>query len=151
MDPSRELVLIPRLPSSLTSQVRVLICSEFVSFLKVNQCIPSDLLAHNSTSLRCVFVSFRTILSQSEINHPAWQLMTPQVGGTIDSAFLQRYDATVQSALNSGSDVFVIIDLVCFKFKLTASPCIHHFVPAQLRSLERRYHRSRRPYQRPIC
>ncbi|KAK7680569.1 Manganese dependent endoglucanase Eg5A [Cerrena zonata] len=40
-----------------------------------------------------------------------WQLMTPQVGGTIDSTFLQRYDATVQSALSSGPNVFVIIDL----------------------------------------
>lgn len=38
--------------------------------------------------------------------------MTPQVGGTIDSAFLQRYDATVQSALSSGPNVHVIIDLV---------------------------------------
>lgn len=77
--------------------------------------------------------------------------MTPQVGGTIDSAFLQRYDATVQSALNSGSDVFVIIDLVCTRLELKPVSYTHHFILAQLRSLEWRYHRPRWPYQRPIC
>ncbi|TCD59883.1 Manganese dependent endoglucanase Eg5A [Steccherinum ochraceum] len=41
----------------------------------------------------------------------AWQLMTPQLGGSIDQSFLSRYDATVQSALNSGPNVFVIVDV----------------------------------------
>ncbi|KAH8099381.1 endoglucanase [Cristinia sonorae] len=40
-----------------------------------------------------------------------WQLMTPQVGGSIDQSFLARYDATVQAALNSGSNVHVIVDV----------------------------------------
>lgn len=38
--------------------------------------------------------------------------MTPTLGGTIDPTFFARYDATVQAALSSGSDVFVIVDLV---------------------------------------
>ncbi|KAJ3887902.1 endoglucanase [Lentinula edodes] len=41
----------------------------------------------------------------------AWQLMTPTVGGTIDSTFFAEYDATVQAALASGDDVYVILDL----------------------------------------
>ncbi|TDL21861.1 cellulase-domain-containing protein [Rickenella mellea] len=41
----------------------------------------------------------------------AWQLMTPQVGGTIDPNFWSRYDATVQQALASGPNVHVILDL----------------------------------------
>nr|WLJ42044.1 Cel5B [Irpex lacteus] len=41
----------------------------------------------------------------------AWQLMTPTLGGSIDNGFFSTYDATVQSALNSGSNVHVIIDL----------------------------------------
>nr|Q66NB7.2 RecName: Full=Manganese dependent endoglucanase Eg5A; AltName: Full=Carboxymethyl-cellulase 5A; Short=CMCase 5A; Short=Cellulase 5A; AltName: Full=Endo-1,4-beta-glucanase Eg5A; Flags: Precursor [Phanerodontia chrysosporium]AAU12275.2 endoglucanase [Phanerodontia chrysosporium] len=41
----------------------------------------------------------------------AWQLMTPTLGGTISQSFLSRYDQTVQAALNSGPNVFVIIDL----------------------------------------
>ncbi|KAG6830293.1 hypothetical protein H0H92_001371 [Tricholoma furcatifolium] len=41
----------------------------------------------------------------------AWQLMTPTLGGTIDSSFFSRYDSTVQTALSSGSDPYVIIDL----------------------------------------
>ncbi|CAL1695114.1 unnamed protein product [Somion occarium] len=40
-----------------------------------------------------------------------WQLMSPQLGGNIDQSFFSRYDATVQSALSSGSNVFVIVDL----------------------------------------
>ncbi|KAG8844632.1 Manganese dependent endoglucanase Eg5A [Serendipita sp. 411] len=39
----------------------------------------------------------------------AWQLMTPTVGGTIDSAFFSRYDATVRDGLNTGA--YVILDL----------------------------------------
>ena len=38
--------------------------------------------------------------------------MTPTLGGTIDPTFFARYDGTVQAALSSGSDVYVIIDLV---------------------------------------
>ncbi|KAG6860244.1 Manganese dependent endoglucanase Eg5A [Termitomyces sp. Mi166 len=41
----------------------------------------------------------------------AWQLMTPTVGGTIDSSFFSRYDATVQAALNSATQPYVILDL----------------------------------------
>ncbi|KAJ3483129.1 hypothetical protein NLI96_g6518 [Meripilus lineatus] len=41
----------------------------------------------------------------------AWQLMTPTLGGSIDQSFFSRYDATVQAALNSGPNVFVIVDL----------------------------------------
>ncbi|KAI0931799.1 Manganese dependent endoglucanase Eg5A [Taiwanofungus camphoratus] len=41
----------------------------------------------------------------------AWQLMTPTLGGTINSTFFNEYDATVQAALNSGSNVYVIVDL----------------------------------------
>ncbi|KAF5352522.1 hypothetical protein D9756_006054 [Leucocoprinus leucothites] len=41
----------------------------------------------------------------------AWQLMTPTLGGTIDGTFFQRYDASVQAALNSGSSPYVILDL----------------------------------------
>lgn len=39
--------------------------------------------------------------------------MTPTLGGSIDQTFLATYDSTVQAALNSGSNVYVIIDLVC--------------------------------------
>lgn len=38
--------------------------------------------------------------------------MTPTVGGTIDNNFFNRYDATVRAALNSGSNPWVILDLV---------------------------------------
>ncbi|KAG6855662.1 Manganese dependent endoglucanase Eg5A, partial [Tephrocybe sp. NHM501043] len=41
----------------------------------------------------------------------AWQLMTPTVGGTIDSSFFSRYDTTVQAALNSATKPYVILDL----------------------------------------
>ncbi|XP_006454003.1 hypothetical protein AGABI2DRAFT_189329 [Agaricus bisporus var. bisporus H97] len=41
----------------------------------------------------------------------AWQLMTPTVGGTIDSNFFRRYDATVEAAKSSGSDPYIILDL----------------------------------------
>ncbi|KAI0785076.1 endoglucanase [Abortiporus biennis] len=41
----------------------------------------------------------------------AWQLMTPTVGGTINSSFFSTYDQTVQAALNSGPNVYVIVDL----------------------------------------
>ncbi|KAH0590925.1 Manganese dependent endoglucanase Eg5A [Termitomyces sp. 'cryptogamus'] len=40
-----------------------------------------------------------------------WQLMTPTVGGAIDSSFFSRYDATVQAALNSATQPYVILDL----------------------------------------
>jgi len=39
----------------------------------------------------------------------AWQLMTPTLGGTIDSSFWSRYDATVQQGLATGA--YVILDL----------------------------------------
>lgn len=48
--------------------------------------------------------------------------MTPTLGGTIDSKFFARYDATVQAALNSGSNPYVILDLVrhtCIYSQLT--------------------------------
>jgi endoglucanase len=38
--------------------------------------------------------------------------MTPTVGGNIDASFFSRYDATVQAALSSGSNPYVILDLV---------------------------------------
>ncbi|RDB28878.1 Endoglucanase EG-II [Hypsizygus marmoreus] len=41
----------------------------------------------------------------------AWQLMTPTLSGTIDATFFARYDATVQVALSSGSNPYVILDL----------------------------------------
>ncbi|KAG5654081.1 Manganese dependent endoglucanase Eg5A [Sphagnurus paluster] len=41
----------------------------------------------------------------------AWQLMTPTLGGTIDSTFFARYDKTVQTALNSATKPYVILDL----------------------------------------
>ncbi|TFK77271.1 endoglucanase [Pluteus cervinus] len=41
----------------------------------------------------------------------AWQLMTPTLGGTISSTFFSRYDATVQTALNSATKPYVILDL----------------------------------------
>ncbi|KAI0776439.1 glycoside hydrolase superfamily [Irpex lacteus] len=43
----------------------------------------------------------------------AWQLMTPTLGGTIDSlsGFFSTYDTTVQAALHSGPNVHVIIDV----------------------------------------
>ncbi len=44
----------------------------------------------------------------------AWQLMTPTLGGSIDQSFFSRYDQTVQAALNSGPNVFVIVDVVSF-------------------------------------
>ncbi|KAF9054456.1 endoglucanase [Panaeolus papilionaceus] len=40
-----------------------------------------------------------------------WQLMTPTLGGDIDSAFFSRYDATVQSALGASTQPYVILDL----------------------------------------
>ncbi|EPT01469.1 hypothetical protein FOMPIDRAFT_100175 [Fomitopsis schrenkii] len=41
----------------------------------------------------------------------AWQLMTPTLGGTINSTFFSEYDTVVQAALSSGSGVYVIVDL----------------------------------------
>ena len=38
--------------------------------------------------------------------------MTPTLGGSINQTFLSIYDQTVQAALNSGSGVYVIVDLV---------------------------------------
>ena len=38
--------------------------------------------------------------------------MTPTLGGPIDPAFFARYNNTVQAALSSGPDVWVIIDVV---------------------------------------
>jgi endoglucanase len=37
--------------------------------------------------------------------------MTPTLGGTIDSNFFSKYDATVQTGRRTGA--YVIIDLVC--------------------------------------
>jgi len=41
----------------------------------------------------------------------AWQSMTPTLGGAISQSFLSEYQATVQTALNSGPNVYVIIDV----------------------------------------
>jgi len=41
----------------------------------------------------------------------AWQLMTPTVGGTIDPNFFRRYDATVQTALSTSTQPYVILDV----------------------------------------
>ncbi|KAI8990490.1 glycoside hydrolase superfamily [Trametes punicea] len=41
----------------------------------------------------------------------AWQLMTPTVGGPINETFFATYDKTVQAALSSRPDTFVIVDL----------------------------------------
>ncbi|KAF9015554.1 endoglucanase [Cyathus striatus] len=41
----------------------------------------------------------------------AWQLMTPTLGGSIDSSFFSRYDNTVRTALNSATQPYVILDL----------------------------------------
>lgn len=38
--------------------------------------------------------------------------MTPTLGGQIDPTFFSRYDQTVQAALNSGPNAFVIVDVV---------------------------------------
>ena len=43
---------------------------------------------------------------------PGWQLMTPTLGGPIDPVFFARYNNTVQAALSSGPNVWVIIDVV---------------------------------------
>ncbi|KAI0084044.1 glycoside hydrolase superfamily [Irpex rosettiformis] len=40
-----------------------------------------------------------------------WQLMTPTLGGPIDPVFFARYNNTVQAALSSGPNVWVIIDV----------------------------------------
>ncbi|KAJ7575111.1 endoglucanase [Mycena floridula] len=41
----------------------------------------------------------------------AWQLMTPTLGGTINSNFFSKYDGTVQAALSASTRPYVIIDL----------------------------------------
>lgn len=49
--------------------------------------------------------------------------MTPTLGGTIDNNFFNRYDATVRAALNSGSNPWVILDLVRGTF-IVLSRCL---------------------------
>jgi len=41
----------------------------------------------------------------------AWQLMTPTVGGNLDSNFFARYDKTIQAVLNASTRPYVILDL----------------------------------------
>ncbi|GBE77813.1 Manganese dependent endoglucanase Eg5A [Sparassis crispa] len=41
----------------------------------------------------------------------AWQLMTPTLGGAINESFFEQYDTTVQYALNSSTDSYIIVDL----------------------------------------
>ncbi|KAI0703463.1 glycoside hydrolase superfamily, partial [Cytidiella melzeri] len=41
----------------------------------------------------------------------SWQLMTPTLGGPIDPVFFARYNATVQAALSTGPNVWVIADV----------------------------------------
>lgn len=41
--------------------------------------------------------------------------MTPEVGGAINETWFSNfYDVTVQSALSSSPNTFVIVDLVCY-------------------------------------
>ena len=40
--------------------------------------------------------------------------MPPTLGGQIDPNFFSRYSQTVQAALNSGPNVYVIVDVVSF-------------------------------------
>lgn len=49
--------------------------------------------------------------------------MTPTVGGTISSTFFNRYDASVRAALNSGTNPYVILDLV------SILPCVRYISP----------------------
>lgn len=42
----------------------------------------------------------------------AWQLMTPTLGGDIDSTFFSRYDATVKAARSASTNPYVILDIV---------------------------------------
>ena len=69
--------------------------------------------------------------------------MTPTLGGSIDSSFFSRYDQTVQAALNSGPNVFVIVDVVCLDSQISNCYLLIQLVQAQLRTLERPDHRSR--------
>jgi endoglucanase len=48
----------------------------------------------------------------------AWQLMTPTLGGSVDETFFARYNATVQAALSSSPNVYVIADVVGLFVKL---------------------------------
>lgn len=63
-----------------------------------------------------MFVSMRpvsNVVTGSQIYIAfAWAEMTPTLGGSINQAFFSQYDQTVQSALNSGPNVHVIVDLV---------------------------------------
>lgn len=38
--------------------------------------------------------------------------MTPTLGGPIDETFFARYNATVQAALSSSNNTYVILDVV---------------------------------------
>ncbi len=82
--------------------------------------------------------------------------MTPTLGGPIDPVFFARYNATVQAALSSGPNVWVIIDVVSPhtspSLQTTSTHRPHLPSLAQLRPLERLHHRPNpgRPYQRPI-
>lgn len=53
--------------------------------------------------------------------------MTPTVGGPINETFFEIYDTTVQQALSSGPDVYVIVDLVRSngKWHISFSECYH--------------------------
>lgn len=63
--------------------------------------------------------------------------MTPQLGGTISSEFFSRYDATVQAGLNSGPNVFVILDVVgSITIGFHEAVSLTWLGSAQLRSLE---------------
>ena len=57
----------------------------------------------------------------------AWQLMTPELGGDIDESwFSANYDPTVQAALASSDNTFVIVDLVRpFQPRIYNVPCIN--------------------------
>ena len=72
--------------------------------------------------------------------------MTPTVGGAVNETFFEIYDTTVQQALSSGPDVFVIVDLVSRVVK-NRIPSVLNVFKAQLCSLEWSDHRSRWSYQ----
>jgi hypothetical protein len=107
---SMEQALTPPSNNSLISPNKVSIFSVFVSLNFISMYCQTAYASFHSIA----FCKLRgsSILKPGLMALSAWQLMTPSVGGTIDNTFFQRYDATVQTALNSGSDPYVILDLV---------------------------------------
>ena len=72
--------------------------------------------------------------------------MTPTLGGSLNQSFFEEYDTVVQAALNSGPDVYVIIDIVRPQdIKVVSSS--YATAPAQLCTLGRWDYRAGRAYQ----